>query len=227
MSKASVDIVHFSDVLCIWAYITQIRVDELQCNFADEVHINYRFGQVFGDVPGKMTAQWADRGGLDGYAAHVQEVAAQFPHISISPQAWLANTPKSSLPAHLLLCGARVMDAAAPDSDNPDLVEQLLRALRHAFFVETIDVSKLQALFEVAGQTSIDVVELKRIIDGGAAHAHLAADLAAAVQSGVRASPTLIFNEGRQILAGNVGYRVLEANIRELLRSPDEQQSWC
>jgi len=227
MSKAIVAVVHFSDVLCVWAYITQIRIDELRDNFADEVHINYRFLQVFGDVPGKMTAQWADRGGLDGYAAHVQEVAAQFSHISISPQAWLANTPKSSLPAHLLLCGARVMAAAAPDSDSPDLVEQLLRALRHAFFVETVDVSKLQALFEVAGQTSIDVVELKRIIDGGAAHAHLAADLAAAVQSGVRASPTLMFNEGRQILAGNVGYRVLEANIRELLRSPDEQQSWC
>jgi predicted DsbA family dithiol-disulfide isomerase len=227
MSKATVDVEHFSDVLCVWAYITQIRIDELRDNFADEVQVNYRFLQVFGDVPGKMATQWADRGGLDGYAAHVQEVAAQFPHISISPQAWLANTPKSSLPAHLLLCGARVMGAAASNSESPGPIEYLLRALRHAFFVDTVDISNQLALFEVAGQTDIDVVELKRVVESGEAHACLAADLAAAAKSGVRASPTIIFNEGRQILAGNVGYRVLEANIRELLRSPDEQQSWC
>ena len=34
-------------------------------------------------------------------------------------------------------------------------------------------------------------------------------------------------NEGRQLLAGNVGYRVIEANIRELLDTPGDQQSWC
>jgi hypothetical protein len=34
-------------------------------------------------------------------------------------------------------------------------------------------------------------------------------------------------NEGRQRLNGNVGYRVLEANIRELLNHPAGEQSWC
>ena len=32
--------------------------------------------------------------------------------------------------------------------------------------------------------------------------------------------PTCVLNEGRQLLFGNVGDRVLEANIRELLREP-------
>jgi predicted DsbA family dithiol-disulfide isomerase len=43
----------------------------------------------------------------------------------------------------------------------------------------------------------------------------------------VSVSPTLIFNEGRQRLNGNVGYRVIEANIRELLNNPPNEQSWC
>ena len=81
MSKLIIDIEHFSDVLCIWAYIAQVRIDELQTNYPDEVRVEYRFLQVFGDVPGKMATQWADRGGLDAYAAHVQEVAAKFEHI--------------------------------------------------------------------------------------------------------------------------------------------------
>jgi hypothetical protein len=35
-------------------------------------------------------------------------------------------------------------------------------------------------------------------------------------------------NEGRQKLFGNVGYRIVEANIQELLREPNpDLASWC
>lgn len=227
MDKSVIDIEHFSDVLCIWAYIAQIRVDELQANFPHEVRIDYRFLQVFGDVAGKMSAQWADRGGLEGYAAHVQEVAATFEHIDINPRAWTGNPPTSSLPAHLLLCGLKALRAADPEGTAPDLVERTLSALRHAFFVELVDISNQQRLFEVAEQAGAHVAKLQQALDSGAAHAQLAADLAAATHNAVRASPTMTFNEGRQVLTGNVGYRVIEANIRELLRSPSDQQSWC
>jgi hypothetical protein len=37
----------------------------------------------------------------------------------------------------------------------------------------------------------------------------------------------LVLNEGRQLLNGNVGYRVIEANIRELLVSNVVEASWC
>jgi predicted DsbA family dithiol-disulfide isomerase len=44
----------------------------------------------------------------------------------------------------------------------------------------------------------------------------------------VEGSPTFVLNEGRQVLFGNVGYRVLEANIRELIREPAAgAASWC
>jgi hypothetical protein len=35
-------------------------------------------------------------------------------------------------------------------------------------------------------------------------------------------------NDGRQKLYGNVGFRIIEANIQELLRAPvGDQASWC
>jgi hypothetical protein len=36
-----------------------------------------------------------------------------------------------------------------------------------------------------------------------------------------------VLNEGRQHLNGNVGYRVIEANVRELLHKPADEMSWC
>jgi len=227
MNKPAINIEHFSDVLCIWAYIAQIRIDELQSNFPDEVRIEYRFLSVFGDVPGKMAAQWADRGELEGYAAHVQEIAAKFEHININPQAWKANRPTSSLPAQLVLCGVKSLQASDPESVERTLVERLLNSLRRAFFVELVDISNHRRLLDIAEAAGVDLANLQRVLDSGAAHAQLAADLAAAAQSNVRSSPTLTFNEGRQVLAGNVGYRVIDANIRELLRSSSNQQSWC
>lgn len=68
---------------------------------------------------------------------------------------------------------------------------------------------------------------LERALNCGAAHAAFAEDLEPARRQNVQASPTLIFNEGRQRLSGNVGYRLIEANIRELVEEAPGQQSWC
>jgi predicted DsbA family dithiol-disulfide isomerase len=64
-------------------------------------------------------------------------------------------------------------------------------------------------------------------MDSGDAYARLSKDLDLVKEHTVTVSPTLIFNEGRQRLNGNVGYRVIEANIRELINNPPGEQSWC
>ncbi len=224
-STKPIHIEHYSDVLCVWAFIAQARIEELENNFPNDVQTDYRFMPVFGDVQGKIATEWADRGGIGGYAAHVQKVAGGFEHIAIDPQAWLANTPTSSLPAHLMLCGVKTLHAAG--HAHSDATQKLLDELRQAFFVDLVDISNRSALLAVAERADIDVHALQATLDNGTAHAQLAADITAAKDKSVRSSPTLIFNEGRQTLAGNVGYRVIEANIRELLHSPGGQQSWC
>jgi len=55
----------------------------------------------------------------------------------------------------------------------------------------------------------------------------LSNDLRSAHELGVKGSPTWVLNEGRQVLYGNVGYRILSANIEELLKNPGSEASWC
>ena len=57
--------------------------------------------------------------------------------------------------------------------------------------------------------------------------AALSGDLRSAAQLGLKGSPTWVLNEGRQVLFGNVGYRILSANIEELLKHPGAEASWC
>jgi predicted DsbA family dithiol-disulfide isomerase len=220
----AVRILHFSDVLCVWAYVSQVRVDEVQENFGTDVVFDYRFFQVFGNVPDKLASQWANRGGADGYADHVAEVAAGFEHAEISPDVWRRVIPASSMPAHLLLCAIRVLDTEhGGDPKLPDVA----RRVRHAFFVDLVDVSQRKELLGIAEQAGLIASEVERVWDCGRAHAALSADLLLVREKSIAASPTLLFNEDRQRLTGNVGYRVMEANVRELLREPADQQSWC
>ena len=81
--------------------------------------------------------------------------------------------------------------------------------------------------FKIAEELGIDITLIQAQIDSGEAYALLSKDFDLIKEHQVTVSPTLIFNEGRQRLNGNVGYRVIEANIRELLNNPTNEQSWC
>jgi len=220
-----VAVTHFSDVLCIWAYVSQIRYDELVARFPEQVVIDWRTFHVFGDVGEKIVGGWSDRGGVAAYAAHVQEVASRFPHVDVHPGVWIRTTPASSLPAHLLLCALRRLEGTGEVPDGT--VARSAWHLRRAFFARCADLGRQAVLAELIEELELPAAPIEQALATGAAHAQLASDHEAARAHGVRASPTVVLNAGRQQLTGNVGYRVLEANVRELLESSELKQSWC
>ena len=81
--------------------------------------------------------------------------------------------------------------------------------------------------FEIAEELGLPIAAIQAQIDSGEAYAQLSKDFDLVKEHTVTVSPTLIFSEGRQRLNGNVGYRVIEANIRELLHNSPEEESWC
>jgi predicted DsbA family dithiol-disulfide isomerase len=99
--------------------------------------------------------------------------------------------------------------------------------LRQSFFVETRDIGQLAIVLDVASEAGLDRQQLKELIDNGEAMAALMTDLRLAQDQAVMGSPTWIMNQGRQVLYGNVGYRVLHANIEEILKRPLQEASWC
>ena len=222
-----IHISYYSDVLCIWAYLAQIRLDELKANFSDQVEINYHFFPVFGNAHEKLENRWRDRGGLRGYSDHVHTVAVKFPHINVHPDVWAVNTPTSATSCHLFLNAIQLLEIKNIIPKTEQLFEKANWEVRRAFFEDVADVSDRQVQFQIAQKLGIPIAELQAQIDSGEAYALLSRDFELIREHTISVSPTLIFNEGRQRLNGNVGYRVIEANIRELLNNPEDEQSWC
>ena len=98
-----VDITYFSDVLCIWAYISQARVDAVTEKFGDAIRIKHHFCSVFSDTARKIPLAWSDKGSYEGFNSHLRHVAERFPHIELHPDVWLRTRPATSTSAHLFL----------------------------------------------------------------------------------------------------------------------------
>ena len=220
MTTQPIALAYYTDVLCVWAHLSQVRLDEVTQNFPDDVTVDYRFCSVFGDTAFKIGKGWAERGGYEGFAHHLHEAVADFPHVQLHPELWKRDRPTSSTPAHLVM--------KAVQRAEPGRTREVLLELRSAFFERCLDISRWSVLEECVRAVGLETSTVRELIDGGTAHADLEADLRDQRSQMIQGSPTFLLNEGRQKLYGNVGYRVIEANIKELLRSPGAgEATWC
>lgn len=93
--------------------------------------------------------------------------------------------------------------------------------------LEARDIACTDVLEQVLGEVDVAVDSVNALIRSGQAYALLEADMREKEQQNITGSTTYVLNEGRQKLYGNVGYGVIEANIKELLRSPHMGAASC
>jgi len=98
---------------------------------------------------------------------------------------------------------------------------------RKAFFVNLLDISDLDVLADIVKASDLNDQLINTSIQNGSAMAALMHDYQKSKQQNIKGSPSYVMDDGRQTLYGNVGYRVLFANIEELLKNPDDEASWC
>jgi len=228
-----IKIIHFSDILCVWAYIGQSNLDQIATKYPDQVSVQVHFCSVFPDTWTKISTQWKTRGGFDGYARHVQEVAGKFRNITVHKDAWAKIRPRSSASPHLFIKAIELIEGdntaqGEPTGYSESLAVRAAHELRSAFFERAQDVSNWAVQREVAQQIGVDFELLAAKIETGEAIAKLATDYDLAHSLRIEGSPTYVLNEGRQKLFGNVSYGVIEANVNELLTGPSgETASLC
>ena len=218
--SSPLEVDYYTDVLCVWAWIAQHRIDEIEKEWGDRIRLRHHCVNVFGDTLNRIGDKWSDRGGYAGFAEHVEESAAPFEFAPINPAIWRDVRPYTSATAHMALKAAELQKSA-------DDANKLAVVLRKSFFVDALDIGSVQVVLKIAGDAGFDPVDLESRIESGQALAALVADYERAREISIKGSPSWVLNNGRQILYGNVGYRILSANIEELLKSPVDEASWC
>ena len=211
---------YYTDVLCIWAWIAQCRVDELNRQLGDKIEIRYHYVDVFGDVPSKMGEQWEGKGHYEGYARHVRDAVQPFNEVELNTRAWSEVRPVTSGNVHLALKAVELVYGRQKSIEMD-------RMLREAFFVKALDIGDLTVVFSLLETQGLDIDLIRHNILKGDAMAALMGNYRKAKILNIKGSPSYVIDGGRQTLYGNVGYRVIRANIEELLKQPQDEASWC
>ncbi|WP_375255637.1 DsbA family protein [Yoonia sp.] len=222
-------LVHFSDILCVWAYVGQAPLLRLAERFGDHLDIDVHYCSVFPDTQTKITQLWRDKGSFEGYARHVRDVAKGFDGIEIHEDVWSKTRPFSSASPQLFIKAVELLE------ENGDMVPfqsrlsvKAAKILRSSFFADGQDISDWAIQRDVSEQIGVAFEDVCKRIETGEAMARLAFDYEQVQTMGVKGSPTYILNNGRQILFGNISYGILEANLTELLKEQDElNASFC
>ena len=211
---------YYTDILCVWAWIAQRRIDELNQKLENKIELQYYYVDVFGDVPTKIESQWKQKNGYVGFAEHIQKSASVFEHAHINPKIWSEVRPITSANAHLVLKAVEIT------YDKSKSIDMALK-FRTAFFKDALDIGNLEILFDLIKANGLSQNIINTSIQDGSAKSALMNDYQKSNQQGIKGSPSYVINGGRQTLYGNVGYRVLLANLEELLNNPEDEASWC
>jgi len=170
---------YYSDVLCIWAYAAQRRLEQLVQKFGDEISVDARFCSVFPDAWGKIEEKWKTRGGFAGFNRHTNDVARKFPHIDVHERLWVESRPRTSASAHLFLKAIEIVEREDVSKPRPYLDRISTRAtweLRRAFFASAKDISDWQVHKEIAESLGIDYGRVDEKIRSSEAVVQLAVD---------------------------------------------------
>lgn len=230
----SIQITYVSDVLCVWAYVAEARLDQLRKEFGASVELEYRFIPIFGATHYRIAEGWEKRGGYAGFGEHVRQVVKGFPHVTVDDRVWTEVAPTTCAMAHEMLCAVRLLtNEGVVDTSRRDelggrtVFEEAIWRVRTAFFEDARDISDRSVLLDVLAGVGLPTAEIEAKLASGEAVAETCRDVELRDQRNIEGSPTYYLNQGRQKLYGNVGYRVVSANLRELLEQPGQQASWC
>jgi predicted DsbA family dithiol-disulfide isomerase len=218
--KSPLIVDYFSDVLCVWAWIAQQRIDELEQQWGEKIELRHHYLNLFGDMAARIENKWSERGSYDGFGQHVVESAAPYITEPLNSDIWTNVRPATSANAHLVIKAAGLVDSTTA-------AVKLAFLVRRSFYSEALDIGRLPVLLGIASEAGIDAGQIQESLNDGSAAAALMSDYLAAQQQDISGSPSWVMNNGRQKLYGNVGYHVLHANVEGLLSNSGEEASWC
>jgi len=234
MTQEKVKLAYFTDILCVWAYTAQARLDELKKQLGSKLEIEYHFIPIFSCTSTRIGEGWKEKGGFSGFSEHTKSIGEKYPHVKIHPDIWTKNIPASSANSHLFFKAVQLLQKAQLISDEPNdsfegrnLFEEFLWQSRIHFFEQAKNIADHDIQFGILENLDIPRTIIEKYLKKGDAMAALFNDIEIKEAHNIEGSPSYLLNEGRQKLYGNVSYNIIAANVQEIIEKPDNQASWC
>lgn len=215
---------YWTDPLCIWALVSQPKLDRLLEELGDDLDVDHRTVPVFGSVSWRLRdGPWAG-GGVDGRVEATRRIAREHGRDDVSGEVWRLGPTSSWAPG----AAVKAVFAAEAAGEAPGGCGAVYeRALRERFFADDRDVTRRDEQLAVAEALSIPRAAIERRLDDGSAIAALWEDHRLREALHIQGSPTYVFDDGRAMLYGDFRFGVLRATAEQLVQGLVPGASRC
>jgi predicted DsbA family dithiol-disulfide isomerase len=216
---------HWSDPLCVWAFLAEPKLDRLLAAFPDRVEVRWRVVPLFGSVRARFTdGPWREDGPA-GRARKTAELCARHGWPAITGRVWEADTPATSWAAAAAFEAVALLERQGEVA--PGTSGEWLRRLRRRFFVDDRNVARRDEQRAVAEELGLPWDRVADALDDGRALAAVFEAHEQRQRQGLQGSPSFVFDGGRAILYGDVHEGVLHATVEQLLAGRAAGASRC
>ena len=216
---------HWTDPLCIWAFVGQDQLDRLLAELGSRVVVDSRIVPIFGSVPWRFAHGPWSSGGVEGRVTATREIAAAHGHPEVDGSCWRPDCPSSSWAPGAAIKAVAALELA--HAVEPGSTARYQHALRKRFFVECQNIARRPVQLEAAEALGIARAGIEQRLDDGSALAALWEDFQEKDRLKLQGSPSYVFDHGRTMLYGNFSFGVLHATVEELLRGLGPEGSAC
>lgn len=205
---------YWSDPLCVWALVAQVKLDRVLAELGEHVRVDYRIVPVFGSVAWRFSlGPWAKEG-VEGRVSATRKVAEQAGRTDVNGECWRHSMPASSWAPAMAIKAVFALEGGLGEVSGPTY--QI--ALRERFFVGGANVARRSVQLEVAEELALPRAPIEAWLDDGRALASVCEDHAEKERLRIQGSPTYVFDGGRAMLYGNFDYGILRSTVEELVR---------
>jgi predicted DsbA family dithiol-disulfide isomerase len=223
--RSPLPITYWTDPLCVWAFVSQAKHERLLADYAGRIEITSRIVPVFASIPHRFReGSWAEAG-VAGRVEKTRATAEAFAIEGVDGRLWEIDPPASSWAVGLAVVAARLGARAGRLPADAELRYHV--ALRNTAFHDNRNTARRSVQLEVAESLGLDRGVIEAALDDGSAMAELLEDHCRREHEQVKGSPTYVFDEGREMLYGNVPEAVIRATIDALLEGVMPGGSTC
>ena len=210
---AALELVLYHDVLCSWCYVADARLEYLRDEYGPLVRWRLR------PYPLRPENQLPDKKQRSLLARHFRRISKEREGRGVKADLWTGDDPpSSSLPPLVAL------EAALPQGYEKQ--HELLLRMRHAAFVDGINVARRDVQLELAAQVGLDLTRFVERLDDSHLEPEVTDSVEEAEALGIKGVPALVIGgewlmqgcrdltEYRQVIDKYLRERVAPAQMR-------------
>ncbi|NOQ89155.1 MAG: DsbA family protein [Gammaproteobacteria bacterium] len=193
------------DPMCSWCWGFRPALNQVKQALTGRIDIQYILGGLAPDTDQPMPEQM-QRSIIETW----KKIQLEIPGTEFNFDFWLRCSPRrSTYPACRAIIASRMQ--------RPDLEDEMLKAIQHAYYLQAKNPSELSVLVSLAGQLGMDTQQFSDDIQSEVCQNNLLKEIEFCRNIDIKSFPSLVLKQGKSYTSLDIDYNNSKKILKQIL----------